>query len=210
MKEMYNKYRKEISKRNNFLILILVIFILGLIFGSVYITILGKSEKNLIINSVSNYFNELKNINFDNSINVFKNSLISNLLYNVSMWLLGLSAIGLPIIIIMIFFKSFVLSFSISSIIAKYGFKGILGALLYIFPSPLITSIFSIILGTYSMIISVKLIRSAFTKQTINFKSFMGKYFFILLISILVSVLCALIDAFASPYILKLFTNLIK
>ncbi len=210
MKEMYNKYRKEISKKNNFLVLILGIFILGLIFGSIYITILGKSEKALIINSVGNYFNEIKGVSFDNGINVFKNSLISNLLYNISMWLLGLSAIGLPVIIIMIFFKSFVLSFSVSSIIAKYGFKGILGALLYIFPSPLITGIFSIILGTYSMIISVKLIRSAFTKQTINFKSFMGKYFFILLISILVSVLCALIDAFASPYILKLFTNFIK
>lgn len=210
MKEMYNKYRKEISKKNNFLVLILGIFILGLIFGSIYITILGKSEKTLIINSVGNYFNEIKGVSFDNGINVFKNSLISNLLYNISMWLLGLSAIGLPIIIIMVFFKSFVLSFSVSSIIAKYGFKGILGALLYIFPSPLITGIFSIILGTYSMIISVKLIRSAFTKQTINFKSFMGKYFFILLISVLVSVLCALIDAFASPYILKLFTNFIK
>lgn len=210
MKEMYNKYRKEISKKNNFLVLILGIFILGLIFGSIYITILGKSEKALIINSVGNYFNEIKGVSFDNGINIFKNSLISNLLYNISMWLLGLSAIGLPVIIIMVFFKSFVLSFSVSSIIAKYGFKGILGALLYIFPSPLITGIFSIILGTYSMIISVKLIRSAFTKQTINFKSFMGKYFFILLISILVSVLCALIDAFASPYILKLFTNFIK
>ena len=210
MKEMYNKYRKEISKKNNFLVLILGIFILGLIFGSIYITILGKSEKALIINSVGNYFNEIKGVSFDNGINIFKNSLISNLLYNISMWLLGLSAIGLPVIIIMVFFKSFVLSFSVSSIIAKYGFKGILGALLYIFPSPLITGIFSIILGTYSMIISVKLIRSAFTKQTINFKSFMGKYFFILLISVLVSVLCALIDAFASPYILKLFTNFIK
>ena len=210
MKEMHNKYRKEISKKNNFLVLILGIFILGLIFGSIYITILDKSEKTLIINSVGNYFNEIKSVSFDNGINVFKNSLISNLLYNISMWLLGLSAIGLPVIIIMVFFKSFVLSFSVSSIIAKYGFKGILGALLYIFPSPLITGIFSIILGTYSMIISVKLIRSAFTKQTINFKSFMGKYFFILLISILVSVLCALIDAFASPYILKLFTNFIK
>lgn len=210
MKEMYNKYRKEISKKNNFLVLILGIFILGLIFGSIYITILGKSEKALIINSVGNYFNEIKGVSFDNGINVFKNSLLSNLLYNISMWLLGLSAIGLPVIIIMVFFKSFVLSFSVSSIIAKYGFKGILGALLYIFPSPLITGIFSIILGTYSMIISVKLIRSAFTKQTINFKSFMGKYFFILLISVLVSVLCALIDAFASPYILKLFTNFIK
>lgn len=210
MKEMYNKYKKEISKKNNFLILILIIFILGLIFGSIYITILDKSEKTLIINSVSNYFSSLKSIDFDNNIEIFKNSLISNLLYYISMWLLGLSAVGLPIIIIMIFFKSFILSFSISSIIAKYGFKGILGALLYIFPSPLITSIFTIILGTYSLIISIKLIRSAFTKQTINFKTFMGKYFFILLISILVSVLCSLLDAFLSPYILRLFTNFIK
>ena len=73
MKEIYNKYRKEISKKNNFLVLILGIFILGLIFGSIYITILGKSEKTLIINSVGNYFNEIKSVSFDNGINVFKN-----------------------------------------------------------------------------------------------------------------------------------------
>lgn len=210
MKEMYNNYKKEISKKNSFLIVIFVIFLLGLIFGSIYITILKDSEKTTIMNSVNSYFLSLDKLTFDTQLEIFKDSLISNLLYFVLMWLLGISAIGMPIIIIMIFFKSFVLGFSISSIFAKYGFKGILGAILYIFPSPIITTIFTIVLGTYSIILSVRLIQSAFLRRTINFKTFMGKYFFILLLSIITSVLCSLIDAFASPYILRLFTNFIK
>lgn len=210
MKEMYNKYKKEISNKNNFLIIVSIIFILGLIFGSIYITILEDSEKKLIMDSVNNYFTSSSNINFDTQIEIFKNSLISNLLYFVIMWLLGLSVVGLPVIIIMTFLKSFILSFSISSMFAKYGFKGILAAILYIFPSPLISNIFAIILATYSLILCVKLIRAAFTKQNMNFKTFMGKYFFILLLSILISVLCSLIDAFISPYILRIFTNFIK
>ena len=139
-----------------------------------------------------------------------KNELLSNLLYTVSMWLLGLSVIGLPIIFIMIFFKSFTLGFSVSSIFAKYGFKGIVGVFTYIIPSPIILSIFSLFLASYSIIISVKILKGAFTKQTINFKTFMGKYFFILLVSILLSILCALFDAFVTPSFTKLFTNLIK
>lgn len=210
MKEMYNNYKREISKKNSFLIIIFAIFILGLIFGSIYITILKDGEKATVINSVSNYFLSLDKLTFDSQIEIFKNSLVSNLLYFGSMWLLGLSAVGMPIIIIMIFLKSFVLGFSVSSIFANYGLKGILGVILYIFPSPLITIIFSIVLGTYSLILSVRLVQSAFLKRTINFKTFMGKYFFILLMSILASVLCSLIDAFVSPYILRLFTNFIK
>ncbi len=210
MKEMYNNYKKEIRKRNSFLLIVFVIFLLGLIFGSIYITILDNSEKTTIINSVNNYFLSLDKINFDTQIQIFKNSLISNLLFFISMWLLGISTIGMPIIIIMIFFKSFVVGFSISSIFVKYGFKGILGAFLYIFPSPLITIIFTIILASYALILCVRLVQAAFLKRTINFKNFMGKYFFILLIAILISVFCSLIDAFISPYILRLFTNLIK
>ena len=174
MKEMYNNYKKDLKNKNNILLVISVIFILGLIFGSIYITILKNGEKT------------------------------------VSMWLLGLSVIGLPIIFIMIFFKSFTLGFSVSSIFAKYGFKGIVGVFTYIIPSPIILSIFSLFLASYSIIISVKILKGAFTKQTINFKTFMGKYFFILLVSILLSILCALFDAFVTPSFTKLFTNLIK
>ena len=126
MKEMYNNYKKELSKRNNILLVISIVFLIGLVFGSIYITILDTKEKTTILNEVNNYFLSCDNLTFSDKIEVFKNSLISNLLYFISMWLLGICVIGIPIIIVMLFFKSFILGFSVSSIFAKYGFKGIL------------------------------------------------------------------------------------
>lgn len=210
MKEIYNNYKKELSKRNNILVSIFIIFILGLIFGSIYITILKTGEKTTILNEVNNYFLSINKISIDDKINIFKDSLISNLLYFISIWLLGISVIGIPIIIIMVFFKSFMLSFSVSSIFAKYGFKGTLGAVLYIFPSSIITTILMIVLSTYSLLLSIRIFKSSFLKRNINFKTFMGKYFFLLVISILICILCSLFDAFISPSLLRLFTKTLK
>ena len=210
MKEIYNNYKKELSKRNNILVSIVIIFILGLIFGSIYITILKTSEKTTILNEVNNYFLSINKISIDDKINIFKNSLISNLLYFICIWLLGISVIGIPIVIIMVFFKSFMLSFSVSSIFAKYGFKGILGAFLYIFPSSIVTIILMIVLSTYSLLLSIRIFKSSFLKRNINFKTFMGKYFFLLVISILICILCSLFDAFISPSLLRLFTKTLK
>ena len=210
MKEMYNNYKKELSKKNSILVAVFIIFIIGIIFGSIYITILKNSEKTLILKEVNSYFLSMDKISFNDKLDIFKSSLISNLLYFISMWLLGISVIGVPIIIVMLFFKSFIVGFSISSIFAKYGFKAILGTILYIFPSSIVTCILMLILASYSIILSIKIIEGAFIKKNINFRTFMGKYFFLLVISILISILCSLYDAFVSPSVLKLFTNLIK
>lgn len=210
MKEMYNNYKKELSKKNNILVAVFIIFVIGIIFGSIYITILKNGEKKLILDEVNNYFLSINKITFDDKLDIFKSSLISNLLYFISMWLLGISVIGVPIIIMMIFFKSFVIGFSVSSIFTKYGFKAILGSILYIFPSSIVTCILMLILASYSIILSIKILEGAVVKKNINFRTFMGKYFFLLVISILLSIFCSLYDAFISPSVLKLFTNLIK
>lgn len=210
MKEMYNNYKKELSKKNNILLIVAIIFILGLVFGSIYITILNNSEKGEILNQVTNYFSLNNKLGFEDKIDIFKNTLISNLLFVISMWILGISVIGIPIVFIMIFFKSFVIGFSVSSIFAKYGIKGLIGVLVYLFPSQITTSIFAIFLAAYSIIISFKVVNGAFLRKNVNFKSFMGRYSFILVIGVLISILCSLFDAFISPSLTKLFTNLIK
>lgn len=205
MKEMYNNYKKEITKKNNLIILVLIVFLIGLIFGSIYITILTNDQKTKILSQVSNYFKNISKINFNEKIDVFKNSLYSNMLYTIFMWLLGISVIGLPIIFVMVFFKSFILGFSVSSIFAKYGFKGLFKVLIYILPSNLIITIFTIFLSSYSIYISIKIFKNVIKKGTINFKLFIGKYFFILVIGILISILCSLYDAFVEPFIYKIF-----
>ena len=204
MKEMYNNYKNDLSKKNNLVILVLVIFVIGIIFGSIYITILTTAQKENISSYTSSFFNGISKINFTDKIDIFKNSLYSNLFYTIIMWVLGLSVIGIPIVFIMVFFKSFVLSFSISSIFAKYGIKGIFKAFIYLIPSNIIFCIFALILASYSILISSKIFKSAFKKETINFKLFMGRYSFMLVIGILISILCALYEGFIEPIIYTL------
>lgn len=199
MKEMYNNYKRELSKKNNLIILVLIVFIIGLIFGSIYITILSHDQKTTVLNQVTSYFKSASKMSFQDKIEIFKNSLYSNLIYTIVMWLLGISIIGLPIIFIMIFFKSFILGFSVSSIFAKYGIKGLLKVILYILPTNIVMTIFIVFLASYSILVSIKIFLAVFKKQTINFKTFMGKYLFILVLAVLLSILCSLYDAFINP-----------
>ena len=204
MKEMYNNYKNELSKKNNLVILVLVIFIIGIIFGSIYITILSNTQKEEVINKITSFFNNISKIDFDGKIEIFKNSLYSNLLYVISMWVLGISIIGIPFVFIMVFFKSFILSFSISSIFSKYGIKGLLKVIIYAFPSNILFCIYTIFLASYSIYISSLMFKGAFKKENINFKTFMGKYTFVLVIGILISILCSLYEAFIEPLIYSL------
>ena len=53
MKEIYENYKKEMKNKNKALIIVTIIFIVGLIFGSLYITILSNDEKTIIIKKVT-------------------------------------------------------------------------------------------------------------------------------------------------------------
>ena len=199
MKEMYINYKNELKKRNSILLLIIILFIIGIIFGSIYITILNNDQKLNVLKKVGEYYKSFNKMTFDGKIDIFKNSLYSNFIYIISIWILGISVIGLPIIFIMTFFKSFIFGFSISSIFAKYKLKGLLKVFLYLFPCNIILILYVILLACYSVSVSIKVFKGAIFKQNINFKTFMGKYFLLLLIGILISVLSSLYFAFIEP-----------
>ena len=206
----YDEIKVKVYKKKIIVMSLLIIFIIGIIFGSIYISILDNHNKKLVIDSVKNYIYSFNKIDFSSRLEIFKNSLFKNLSFFISIWLLGILIIGLPVIVIMIFTKAFVTGFSISSLFAVYKFKGLLGILFYIFPSNIIFILYALFLGAYSIDISIKLFKHAFKKQNFNFNYYMNKYIFLLLISILLSVILALFDAFLSPVLFKLFTNIIK
>ena len=210
MKEMKEKIKHEIYSKKIVILIVLTAFLLGLLFGSIYITVLDNENKKEIITSVKNYFYSFNKITFSSKLEIFKNSLFKNMLYFIGMWALGLSIIGIPIIIIMVFIRSFMLGFSVSGIIVSYKMKGLLGLIMYIIPSNIIMLCLSIFLGIYTINLSIKLGTNAFGKKTLNFGTFMGRYFFILLVIILLCIITSLFDAFISPSLFKLFINFIK
>ena len=190
-------------------IFIISLIIVGLVFGSIFIFFLDKSDKILLTNYLTDFFNNISNnqLNFKAS---FLNCLFTNFLIIVSVWLLGLSIIGIPIIIFLLFFKGFITGFSISAIIYQYKLKGILGSLLYIFPHHIINLLAIMLCAFCALKIGLILFRGIIKKQNINFKTIMDQYFIIIVLLLIVTLVSALIETFISPYIIKLFMFLYK
>lgn len=191
--------KEIILKKKVILIGVFIVLVLGLLFGSIYITILSNNDKKDLLENVSLYFNNYKSISFQDKLNIFKESFIKNIIYFLLIWVLGVSIIGFPVILIMIFYKSFLLGFSISSIFAKYRVGGVYRILLYVFPSKIILLLLAVFLGVFSINLSNKLANSLVKKKSFNFNAYMGKYFLLLLLCILACTITSLIDAFIIP-----------
>jgi len=201
--------KNSIIKQKNIYIFLIGLIVVGLIAGILFWFAIGNEDKLLVTNDLTSFFTSIKDGNSINYFSSLLNSIITNLLYVVLIWLLGISIIGLPIILFMLAIKSFIVGFSISSIVAIYGFKGILGAVVYTFPHQFIFLLLLVLLGFYAISFCIKLFKYLFLKQVINFKDGMRRYLKILILSCLIAVVISLFETFISTYLIKLFTLLI-
>ena len=202
MDKIHLKRKAKILKAQKLLIKISIMAIIGIILGIFYIAVISKSNKELINTTLSNFFNEISKNNI-NYTSAFINSILSYTLSGLFIWILGISIIGIPIILIFLFFKSFILGFSISSLIYFYKLKGIIAAIIYIIPIILSLLVF-IILSFFSIRYSKKLVKVIFYKQDYTFKNLTKKYFKILIISETCLIICSIIETFLIPTLLKL------
>ncbi|HHX93895.1 MAG TPA: hypothetical protein GX690_02210, partial [Tenericutes bacterium] len=113
--------------------------------------------------------------------------------------------IGVPIIVLLIFFKGFVVGFSIGLVVFKYKLIGLFGAILYVLPHNLISVAAIILVSLYAIIFSINLSLSAFRKKTISFRNTMGRYSRIGIFSVFLMIVATIIEVFLMPVLIKLF-----
>lgn len=201
--------KNSILKQKKIYLFLIGLVVISIFSGILFWFIISNEDKLLVTNDLTSFFNCIKEGVSINYLGSLLNSIVTNLIYIILIWLLGISIIGLPIILFMITIKCFIVGFSISSIIAIYGFKGLLGALVYTFPHQIMFLLLLILLGFYAISFCIKLFKYLFLKQIINFKVSMRRYLKILLISIGIGIFLSLFETFISTYLIKLFTTII-
>ncbi len=187
-----------------------IIVIAGIIVGIIFSNILSVEDSKLVHSKITTYFNNIKNdFTIDYLKNLF-NSLKNNYFTLIVIWLLGLSIIGLLVNNFILFFKSFVLGFSVGSIINIYFYAGLVLSFFYIFPALIINLLIIMIMTYYANYFSLNLFDVIFRKKDFKFKSFVIKYIKILCIFLIILTVSSLIETFIMPFFLKLFSFLIK
>lgn len=201
--------KNNILKQKKLYFFLIGLVVVSVLAGSLFWFAISNEDKLLITSDLTYFFNSIKDGTSINYFGSLLNSVITNLLYVILIWLLGISIIGLPVILFMITLKSFIVGFSISSIVAIYGFKGLLGSFVYTFPHHIIFILLLVLLGFYSISFCIKLFKYLFLKKIINFKEAMRRYTKILIISCVITVFISLFETFISTYFIKLFTLII-
>ena len=198
--------RNAVLRQKKFYLALITIMLLGFISGIVFMFFIDKDSKKTVLDGVNLFFKQIKSSEGINYSKSFINTFFSNIGYALLIWVLGISIIGLPIIVLVLFFKSFVLGFSIASIVSNYGFKGVLGAFLYAFPHYIVLLIVYLLLGFYSIMFCYKLFMNLFLKKNNNLRINMTKYLKVLGFSLIIILITSLYEVFLSTYFMKLFT----
>lgn len=203
LKKVKTKVTNKLAEQKKIYIFLIIVMLIGLILGIIYAVILNKSDHAIVTTSLDSFFTSIKNNDID-----YKSALINSLIGNISfvtfIFLLGISIIGIPLIIFSLASSAFIFGFSLSSIIYTYHFNGILKAITYLFPHQLITLLMSLFLGFYALYFGIKLFKYLFRGIDINLRSSMKRYLQVYITVLLIFILCSFIEVFLSPALIKL------
>lgn len=108
-------------------LIVIIIFIIGIVAGVIFINNVNGEQATEIQNYITEFINLLKqDYHIDTGL-LLKKSLSDNLILIITMWILGSTVIGIPIVMGIVLFRGFCIGYSVSAIIATLGVqKGIL------------------------------------------------------------------------------------
>ena len=194
---------KKYMEQKQKYIFLLTLILIGVVSGIMFILFVSKADKQLIKEHLTITFDTI-NDNRVNYSSTLLNNCVKNVLSLMFIYISGISIIGIPLILLFLFFKGFIVGFSISSIISIYHFKGVFISILYLIPGDMLMLVIWMLMGFYSISFSIKLFRYLFLKENIPLNIYFKKLNKILLISFISIIVISVIETFLQPFIIDL------
>lgn len=198
--KLINLIMNDLKKDKSIYLSLLIALLISFIFGMFFITILSSTDKVTLKEYITNFFTSIKQ---GKIISLYK-TLINNNLGILITSILAFSVVLFPLVIVIIFYKGFTLAFTITSLIYTFKIKGIILAIVYVFPSLIFNLVFYFIMCYYSFKLSLILFNKVINKDTTNINKFLKKYLVIILVCISFVSLFSLYDTYLLPSLIKL------
>lgn len=176
---------------------------IGIVLGIYCVKYLGTFEKNDLVNYINSFTDSFSAQSFNYKA-TFLETLKNNIPIFVGIWFLGLTMIGIPIILILDVIKGFTVGFTSCFIISDIGMKGILITLVGILPQNIIYIPCIIEISVISMEFSLKLLKDKASKQwTSNIFYKVATYCGSFLVVFLIMFIGFILESYITPNIMK-------
>ena len=105
-------------------IIVTIILLIGIVLGVIYINNINQNLSNEIKEYINNFVNILKDNYTINKIELMKNTIISNGILAITMWFVGSTVIGIPIVLGIIAYRGFCIGYTVSATLITLGNPG--------------------------------------------------------------------------------------
>jgi len=204
-----NFITNHIEQYSSFYIFHTVLLIMGVIFGAIVVNSLSTTQKDDLFYFINEFFSQLKSGEVLAPKETFLHSLSYNSKYVGLMWILGITMIGLPIILLLLFLKGMVIGFTIGFFVQQMGWKGFLLSFVSVLPQNLIIIPVFIVVAVISVSFALQLIKKLFVKSIYQpIAPMLVKYCMFFGAAILLLGLAAFLEGYFTPYLMRSLLSL--
>lgn len=203
-KRLYPSNAVSFREHSSIFLFIVVLFFMGVIFGAIVVNSMSFTQKEDLFYYLSQFFGQVSTENAGENSDLFLQSFLHNSKFIGLIWILGISIIGLPVILILLFVKGMVVGFTVGFLVSQMGWKGFLLAVSSILPQNLIIIPVFIIMAALSVIFSLRMIKKQFMKQYAKpLAPLLKGYIFALIAAVVFISAASIVEAYLSPWLMK-------
>lgn len=203
--------QNHVREYSSIYMFIIVLFLMGVISGAIIVNSLSFTQKEDLLYYLSKFFGQVADGQITTSYQMFISSIMHNIKYIGLIWLLGVSIIGLPLILILLFVKGTVIGFTVGFLVNAMGWGGFRIAIVSVLPQNIILVPVTIFITTLSLALSINIIRRVFFREIRQpLKPILLRYIGALFICIIFIAVAGAMESYFSPTFMKQMVDVIK
>jgi stage II sporulation protein M len=157
-----HRLAEHIIEHRSLYLFVTVLFFVGIVFGAVIVNTLDANKKSELMQYLQHFFHSLAQEDIADPFIAFQHSIGDYVKMLALLWILGLSVIGIPVLLVYLFFKGLVIGFTIGFLINQLSWKGVGFALAAVLPINLIVVPVLLVLAVAGIHFSITLVRNRF------------------------------------------------
>lgn len=195
---------RDYLRENQSLYLFTIVLLgMGIIFGALLVHSLGYGQRQELLSFLQFFFTTVENNGIFNQQAQFQQSFGTYLKLVGMIWLFGLSIIGLPIILVLLFLKGVVVGFTVGFLVHQLQWQGVVFSLAGVLPQNMLAVPALVIAGVAGISFSLKLIRTRLLARKGDILPYFMSYTLLTFVMFGVLTMAALFETYVSPHLMK-------
>lgn len=200
--------RSYFRRRATTYVFLVVVFLMGSISGAFAVRALSSEQSNDLATYIQTFLESFPEAKAVSSIMAVRQTFVENIAKTVGlMWLLGLSVLGAPFILVLLFLRGFVLGFTVGFMVKEMVLKGIALAVVSVVPHNLLVVPAIILAGGASVSFSWAALQTLLGRRDTNMYGHFVSTTLLVMGACTLMGAAAIVEAYITPTLIETATR---